>query len=358
MYYDAVYNRGIRTEAPHLIFGTIVHEVLERWHKDPTQDILELYDKVWVENSLTDLSYYKEGREMIENYKNTPEWSEGTVLEDKDGLYLERYFRFPIDKKGEVVISGIIDRVDKLDDNTIEIIDYKTSRMPYTPDELAEDIQMSMYNIAANEILPEYENVKLSVLFLRYNKLTTDRTPEELEYVRSYLINTFYQIKYNEKPKPTLNRYCAMCPIKHQCDEWLDLTKEEKIALGYIPGDAEITAIWDELENIKVKQKILDDRRKEIEEALKTHLRHSDKEEIIIGNKVVKMVPQRRTFYPYDKVAEIIGEKEAAKMASISNRKVESAVKGDKKKQEQLAKAAVHYYTEPSLRVVAQKEEG
>jgi hypothetical protein len=89
---------------------------------------------------------------------------------------------FEVDvKDGEPVylkLLGKIDRIDLLNEKTVEIIDYKTGRRePFTfsgekkkkkeVDDLYDDIQCRMYHLAIDKLMPEIENVFVTVYYLK-----------------------------------------------------------------------------------------------------------------------------------------------------------------------------------------------
>jgi len=61
-------------------------------------------------------------------------------------LAVEREFAIEV---GPHVVRGSIDRIDRMPDGSIEIIDYKTSREPATASEVADDVQLAVYHLAA-----------------------------------------------------------------------------------------------------------------------------------------------------------------------------------------------------------------
>lgn len=113
------------------VLGNIVHSVLENClEKDKDLDIKELHE-----------NYQKEK----ENYDPSGKISQdlisvgSTILDEfydrHDGdnflIYQKEFgFSFVI---GNYVINGFIDRIDHYDDNTINIIDYKTRKMGSFP---------------------------------------------------------------------------------------------------------------------------------------------------------------------------------------------------------------------------------
>ena len=65
-------------------------------------------------------------------------------------MWFERGFSF---KLGPHLVRGRVDRVDELPDGSFELIDYKTGR-PKSEDDLRDDVQLSLYQLAARESWP------------------------------------------------------------------------------------------------------------------------------------------------------------------------------------------------------------
>ncbi len=135
----------------HQRFGIVVHQVLERYHSDGASSLaqmLELLDSGWRRSGLGDGEPERELREKA-----------GAALtryharlqdERSEPVWFERQFSFRI---GPHHLRGRVDRVDRLADGEserYELIDYKTSR-PKSPEELRDDIQLSLYALAARE---------------------------------------------------------------------------------------------------------------------------------------------------------------------------------------------------------------
>ncbi len=309
-----------------------------------------MFDRAWINSKITDLDYYCDGREMLPEYVKTEAYHNYPIATGEDGEpLLETYFRIPLDRKGDVIVSGVIDRIDRVSEDTVRIVDYKTGFLPKTQDEIDKDEQLTIYNLAVNHLYPEWENVRLSLLFLRHGMFETTRSHDEIEAVRHLFINTFYQIKLNDNPQPRLNLYCGYCPIRRECPEYKNLTKDELILVGDFPDAAGL--LWDELEDVKTKIKILNTHKRAIEDALNTQIKGADRGYIITGNKKIKLVPQQRSFYPYKAVREILGEEKVAGIANLSKKDVESLVKENEEAREALDHTLVTYYINPSLKV-------
>jgi DNA helicase-2/ATP-dependent DNA helicase PcrA len=138
----------------HQRFGIAVHQVLERLHGGDEQTLTrinELLDTSWRRAGFGDSDAERElldvGRAALARYH--------ARLHDQDSapVWFERSFSFRL---GPHHLRGRVDRVDRVagggDGETpeYELIDYKTSR-PKTAEQLHDDVQLSLYAIAARE---------------------------------------------------------------------------------------------------------------------------------------------------------------------------------------------------------------
>jgi CRISPR/Cas system-associated exonuclease Cas4 (RecB family) len=146
--------RVLRIPTPqtvHQRFGIVVHQVLERYHSDDGQTLeqmLDLLEQVWRRSALgeseADLELLGKARDALTRYH-------ARLSEERaQPVWFERSFSFRL---GPHHLRGRVDRVDRLAedaDAAYELIDYKTSR-PRSPEDLAEDVQLSLYALAARE---------------------------------------------------------------------------------------------------------------------------------------------------------------------------------------------------------------
>lgn len=139
-------------------FGIVVHQVLERFHGDADgvgpgaggpprglDDMLGLLDAAWRRGGLgaseQEIQLRGKAIDALSQY-----WRRFQD-EEAQPTFFERSFSFQL---GPHVLRGRVDRVDRLPDGGWELIDYKTGR-PRSPSELAEDVQLSLYAVAACE---------------------------------------------------------------------------------------------------------------------------------------------------------------------------------------------------------------
>lgn len=170
-------------------FGTSIHAALRDYYQQalrgekPTSDTIELLLKTnWINEGYASKTHEQEAFQqavwVIKNYVGK------YFNPDNLPIALELPFQF---FNNNLRVGGRIDRIDKLSDGTIEIIDYKTgSNMP-TEKELLKNFQLSLYALASTEMRDplfhrDTEQIKLSLHYVEGDKiLTTTRTPEQLE---------------------------------------------------------------------------------------------------------------------------------------------------------------------------------
>ena len=135
----------------HQRFGIAVHQVLERFHggdEETLTRINELLDAGWRRAGFGDSDAERKlldvGRAALARYHAR------LHEQDSEPVWFERSFSFRL---GPHHLRGRVDRVDRVaggDAAEYELIDYKTSR-PKTAEQLQDDVQLSLYAIAARE---------------------------------------------------------------------------------------------------------------------------------------------------------------------------------------------------------------
>jgi len=179
--------------APALSFGTSMHAALKDFYelvksgeKVNQKNLEELLQKNWQREGYKDKQYeqamWQKGVRFLQEFYTTEFRPEAKILA------LENSFTVAITKTREsfLKIGGKIDRVDDLGNEMIEIIDYKTGRVP-SKRKLDTNLQLSMYALAATQIEEAPfnrtpEQVKLSLYFFdTQEKISTTRTREQLE---------------------------------------------------------------------------------------------------------------------------------------------------------------------------------
>jgi RecB family exonuclease len=162
-----------------------------------------------------------EGKELVKKRLNK-------FLTGKKLLGLETKFGFWTDDSIDVTTSagvplmGAIDKIEEYNKDTLLIIDYKTSKTAPTPDQLRTDMQLSIYDIVARKLWPQYNNVVLALDLLKSDLVFTYRTEEARQETESYLKKIYdgmLSLKA-EEVKASLNMFCPWCDYKDYCDTY------------------------------------------------------------------------------------------------------------------------------------------
>lgn len=118
--------------------------------------------------------------------------------------------------KGQLAIKGTIDLVTLINDDTIEVVDWKTGRrMDWATGEvkdykkLEKDPQLLLYYYAISKLYPEFPNRIMSIFFYKNAEGNPDPYPfsicfsqEDEQKFLEMLKNRVEEIRQNMKPKP------------------------------------------------------------------------------------------------------------------------------------------------------------
>jgi RecB family exonuclease len=288
-----------------LRFGKVVHAALERLLRevieqersgplDPNRAVT-LFAEAWRAEGIAGLQEFAAGVQMIREYVR----AEG-IVDHRDVLAVEKEFRLQV---GRFEVLGFIDRVNRIDDETIEVLDYKTNRALFTRDELDSSMQMSLYEIAVRRLWPWAKTVRLVFTMLRHGiRQTTSRTPEQLEAALAY-VETLGRMTEETTDYPArVGGQCVWCDHRANCDAYGKALAGGRKELGADLADLE--AVAREREEVASLAKILTARKYELEGVLKAHLR--DRDELVIGPMRYSLATTTSTSYPLDRTLRVL----------------------------------------------------
>jgi CRISPR/Cas system-associated exonuclease Cas4 (RecB family) len=241
---------------------------------------LALFADAWAAERLTGLHEFGEGIAMVRAFAR----AQG-VVDHRDVLAVEKEFRLPV---GRFTVLGFIDRVDRIDDETIEIVDYKTNRQLFTREEVDTSLQLSLYELAVRRIWPWAKKVRLTFAMLRHGiRQTTTRTPEQLEAALAY-VDTLGQMTEAETDFPArVSSNCVHCDHRAHCPAYAEALTGKRTILGADPDD--LDAVAREREEVSKLAKILYARKSELEGVLRQHLQERD--DLVLAGMRYALVP-------------------------------------------------------------------
>ena len=290
-----------------LRFGKTIHAVLERLIKEVVDDertgplseerAIELYREAWGAEQLTGMDVFAEGLAILRRFI-----AEQCVVDHRDVLAIEKEFRLPV---GPFEVLGFIDRVDWIDDETVEVIDYKTNHQLFTRDEVDTSLQMSLYEVAVRRLWPWAKKVKLTFWMLRHGvRQQTTRTEEQLADALAYVETLGRQTETATEYPARLNTNCSYCDHRKQCPAYADALKGKR---EFIVEDlADLEGVAREREEVARLAKALYARKEELEDILKAQLKERD--ELVLGGVRYRMFATTSLDYPLEPTLSLLAD--------------------------------------------------
>lgn len=200
-------------------FGTSIHNTLKQFYDHlmkGNEVFLELmqnlYEKNWIsqgyESKAHENARKKKGYEILTNYykENSKNW----IVP----IFIEKPFNLKI---ADYTLTGRIDRIDKIEDDTCEIIDYKTGKLKKNIN-LKKDLQLSIYALAGQNAY-NLPISKLSLYYLENNKkVHTERTNEQLDKACAEIQSLANKINEGNY-KATPGHDCQYCEYRRICNK-------------------------------------------------------------------------------------------------------------------------------------------
>ncbi|GIK76458.1 MAG: hypothetical protein BroJett022_01480 [Actinomycetes bacterium] len=200
-------------------FGILIHNVLERYHAEELREgadvglsrLLDLFEAGWRRTGFgfTDDELQYRDRAVAALARYHERHNAGAARP----VWLERRFSFRI---GETTIGGRVDRVDRHPDGSYELIDYKTGP-PKSAAELAGDLQIALYRVAAREAWDIEAADGAYWYVLDDEKVPAGGEPDALERVGRTVTDVAAGIGGQDfEPRPSFE-VCSWCDYRLIC---------------------------------------------------------------------------------------------------------------------------------------------
>ncbi|MBI5549079.1 MAG: PD-(D/E)XK nuclease family protein [Deltaproteobacteria bacterium] len=258
---------------PATTFGSVLHSALERAYRVivaekitgrfPEDRLLAFFEEEWALASLSDFESFQDGVKILRDYVQAH-----ALVEHEKILGIEQEFQFELEG---FQVRGFIDRVDRLDAETVLITDYKSNRAIFTRVEVDQDLQLSIYAMAAQKLWPWAKTIRLSFCLLRHGiQMETSRNDEELGAARKYMVTLARASEQAAEFPARLNENCGWCDHRAQCPEY------HRALLGKVENvctdDQDLSAVAREREEVARLARILYARKEALEKILKRRL--------------------------------------------------------------------------------------
>ena len=229
-HYRYVLKVPAETESVEAFVGKRVHEVIERLHRfvgrglvPSIGKVLERFRSLWHER-------YDEGRIRIvreghaaEDYVELGErclrqfYRLHYPFDAEETLAVEQRVAFELDAERGVRVQGIIDRLARARDGTLEIHDYKTGRRIPSQQRLDRDRQLALYQLGVAGEHPG-EPVRLVWHYLVFGATrVSQRDAQQLESLRAETVELVERIEREERFEPRPGPLCAWCEYRDRC---------------------------------------------------------------------------------------------------------------------------------------------
>jgi RecB family exonuclease len=199
---------------PSSSLGISIHRALEAFHQGGGGDLaklLDCHDANWSHAGFStpqeQMEWHRKGQRILELYFSQEQERRSEIVA------VEKDFLFPLDPH---VVRGTIDRIDRLPDGEIEVIDYKSHLDMVGEEEAAQNLQLGIYGLGVKESL----GLTATYLTLYYvaagKKVTVEYDPSRDEEICELIVRVADLIVYAKGFKPD-TAYCPSCDFKTTC---------------------------------------------------------------------------------------------------------------------------------------------
>jgi putative RecB family exonuclease len=220
--------------------GSLIHQVLEealratfeRKVPDPVS-ILQRYDELWTASTGPHILIVKEGRTLEEYRANGRQWLKNYLDDawpflDATPLHVEESISYSVTLADgrQTKFTGVMDRVDRLPDGRLRLIDYKTGSWVPRFDTPRDAYQLALYWRGVVERYPETTGGVLVWHYLQHRHAhRVDPEPKLIQGAQMWLASTALEIQAKLAPTADSSHsfpakagpLCRWCEFGYAC---------------------------------------------------------------------------------------------------------------------------------------------
>ncbi len=243
--------------APPLNLGSAVHAALETFYKGrrskppPLEHVLDAFDEAFDDEAYPTFDEredaYAGGTLMVQ------EFYERHAEDFRPALAVEQQLRFEVE--GASLVAKI-DRIDKVDDGRVRIVDYKTGKV-FTREAAETSPQLSLYQLAVEDQLDfDVDSLELYHVPSQTPISVPRRSEEQVQKARERVREVVRGIEAGHF-EPRKQPRCAWCDWREWCSLFSDWYPEnwQQEPVAPAPSHEEAKALADAYGAAKARQK-------------------------------------------------------------------------------------------------------
>ncbi len=207
--------------SPELSFGSSLHQALQQFHAAGAiatpDELRESLNTSWIragyESEQQDRDHLALATQIVETYHSDYNRTKAGVVET---IATEKTISCDM---GVFKLSGRVDRIDRYQDGSLEVIDYKSGRTEVSPEDIRDSLAMSCYQLILNDLYPETV-VRGTIYCLRTGESSSySMSPEELKSFRQTVVDTVELVLSAEWSTiyPIEKEICKECEFASRC---------------------------------------------------------------------------------------------------------------------------------------------
>lgn len=288
---------------PYLSFGSSLHDALEFMYSyrpppPSLEDVLSYFEKNWISegyaNEEEEEGYFSYGKEILREYYKE------NIKDLKPPVAVE--YKFDIEIEG-IPVTGYIDRIDKLEGGSAEIIDYKSGKNVFDKSQVEKNEQLTLYQLAVEESIGmDVEKLTLYHLPSQTPVSVDSRDKKKIEQLKGKVLEVSENIaKGNFEAKR--GRFCP-CDFPEYCPFYRHhYIKEEE---DQSKRKINIQRTIEEFSELKQKERELKEKIKDLAEDIHAYCEENDLARIFSDDHAVSRIKTQRKGFDEARLKEIL----------------------------------------------------